>query len=151
MPLKTQQAIIEQIQSIGEDLSVRRYYGELSHPEKPQLADGELPLILVDFVGDKPDGIDGVTLTFNLYIAHVAFSINRHTRQKKHEEVLMLLSQIDHAASLALSSGAGLIRLGSLKKIFDARSDKGYLTIYMRQLHVSQTRGYHFERKEENL
>jgi len=151
LPIKTQQDIIDAIQSIGEDISVRRYYGELSTPSQPLLSDGELPLILVDFVGDKPLSISEVQLTFNLYIAHVSLSKNRHTRQKKHEEVLILLNQIDKSLSLALTDNTSLLLLGSLKKIFDAKSDKGYLTIYMRQIHTTTTRNYHLDRQPTNL
>ncbi len=151
MPIKTQQSIIEAIQAIGDDISVRRYYGELSDPTRPQLSDGELPLILVDFVGDKPLSPSEVQLTFNLYIAHVSMGKNRATRQKKHEEVLLLLGQIDKNVSLSLTDDSSLMQLGSLKKIFDAKSDKGYLTIYMRQLHTTKQRNYHLDREPFNL
>ena len=151
MPIKTQEDIINAIASIDPDISVRRYYGELSEPARPMLKDGELPLILVDFVGDKSLSVSEVQLSFNLYIAHVSLSKNRDTRQKKHEEVLELLHLIDKSVSLHLADRSSLIQLGSLKKIFDAKSDKGYLTIYMRQLHTTKQRNYHLDRDPNNL
>lgn len=151
MPIKTQQSIIDAIQEIGEDISVRRYYGELSDPVKPKLSDGELPLILVDFIGDKPLSVSEVQLNYNLYIAHVSMGKNRTTRQKKQEEVLLLLNQIDQNISLALTHDGGIVQLGSLKKIYDAKSDKGYLTIWMRQVHTKKQRTYHFDREPSNL
>jgi len=151
MPLHTQEGIIRAIANIGTDVSVRRYYGELSAPTHPVLADGELPLVLVDFVGDKALSPSQVQLTFNLYIAHVSLSKNRHTRQAKEEEVLELLNIIDKEVSLALVEESTLVQLGSLKKIFDAKSDKGYLTIYMRQLHTTKPRNYHLDRAPNNL
>ena len=151
MPIQTQQDIITAIQSIGDDISVRRYYGELSDPTRPQLTDGELPLVLVDFVGDKALSVSEVQLSFNLYIAHVSLSKNRATKQKKHEEVLELLHRIDKNVSLKLVDDGSLVRLGALKKIFDAKSDKGYLTIYMRQVHTTKQRNYHLDRFPSNL
>lgn len=148
--LKTQDAIIEAIQEIG-DVNVDRYYGELSNPSRPQLADGKLPLVLVDFVGDKPLGQTEVQMTYNLYVAHVSLSKNPNTRTKKHEEVLLLIDLVDKAVSLTLAEDAALIRLGSLKKIFDAKSDKGYLSVYMRQLHVTKQRNYHLLHQPSNL
>ncbi len=151
MPIQTQEDIIDAIAGIDTNISVRRYYGELSDPARPVLGDGELPLVLVDFVGDKARSVSEVQLTFNLYISHVSLSKNRDTRQKKHEEVLELLHLIDKHVSLHLADRSSLLQLGSLKKIFDAKSDKGYLTVYMRQLHTVKQRNYHLDRSPNNL
>lgn len=150
MPLKIQEEIIEHIKGIG-DIFVRRYFGELSVPKKPALPDGELPLVLVDYVGDKPLSVSEVQHTFNLYIAHVSLSKNQDNRKRKHEEVLELIKLVDQALSLKLNTDASLVSLGSLKKIYDAKSDKGYLTVFMRQLHVKQQRAYHLGHNPQNL
>lgn len=142
--LGMQDAIIDRIKEIG-DVSVERYWGELSNPQDPQLPDGKLPLVLVDYIGDTPKSVTNMNYNFNLYIVHVGLSKNADTRKKKNEEVLLLLKLVDKQISLATING-GIAKLGTSKKIFDARSRKGYLTIYLRKVSIERGIDYHLGR-----
>jgi len=139
-----QSSIIEKIGELGQ-IKVRRYYGELGDPEHPVLASGELPLVLVDFVGDDPKGLQETDLQFNLYISHLSLSKHLDARAQRHDEALDLLDRIDRAI-LLLDLDEGILRLGRLKKIYDARSEKGYLSIFMRQVYVRSRRDWQLDR-----
>lgn len=142
MPIATQEAIIEAIKAIG-NITVRRYYGELSDPTKPLIKDNELPLILVDYTGDEPNASE-VAINFNIYTIHITQSSNIINRQIKHEEVLQLLKSIDRALALSLN-GEAIVKLGRGRKIFDAVSTKGYMTIWMRQLIATKQTAYQLD------
>ena len=139
MIAKVQESIIERVTALG-DITCRRYYGELSSPKEPKLTEGELPLVLVDFVGDKPKDSTRVILQFNIYIVHVSYSANIHTRAKKHQEVLSLMESVDRVISLPF--GSSIVTLKTLKKIYDGISSKGYLTVFMRQVELAHNRDY---------
>jgi len=139
MIAKVQESIIERVADLG-DITCRRYYGELSSPKEPKLTEGELPLVLVDFVGDKPQDATRVILQFNIYIVHVSYSANIHTRAKKHQEVLSLMESVDRVISLPF--GSSIVTLKTLKKIYDGISSKGYLTVFMRQVELAHNRDY---------
>lgn len=143
-----QEEIIQRVLSLG-DLSCRRYYGELSSPKEPKLKEGELPLVLVDFIGDKPKDAGRVTLMFNIYIVHVSYSANVHTRAKKHQEVLALIQCVDRTLSLPFETS--IVVLKNLKKIYDGISNKGYLTVFMRQIELTHNRQYNNVQVNENL
>jgi len=148
MIAKVQEDIIKRVLALG-DISCRRYFGELSSPKEPKLKDGELPLVLVDFIGDKPKDAGRVTLIFNLYIVHVSYSSNLHTRAKKHQEVLGLVEIVDR--ELSLPFGVSVVTLKNLKKIYDGISSKGYLTVYMRQIELTHNRNYSDAQVNTNL
>jgi hypothetical protein len=139
-----QNSIVDAIAQIG-GVTCRRYYGELSDPERPLLANGELPLVLVDFVGDTPEGMQETEFQFNLYIAHLSLSKHLAARAQKHDDALDRLDRLDRALIL-LDLDPGILRLGRLKKIYDARSEKGYLSIFMRQVHVRARRDWQLDR-----
>lgn len=145
MPTGVQNEIIEAISEI-DDLTVREYLGELIDPSRPQIKDGELPMVLIDYIGDEPiNGQSEVRLIFNLYIIHVTQSSAPANRQKSNQSALVLLSLIDKSISLETKELA-LITLGRCKKIFDAASTKGYLSVYMRTLYAQKQRSYHLDR-----
>jgi len=148
MVAKVQEEMIQRILSLG-DITCRRYYGELSTPKEPQLKEGELPLVLVDFIGDRPKDPGRVTLIFNIYIVHVSYSLNLHTRAKKHQEVLTLMQTVD--TTLSLPFGTSVVVLKNLKKIYDGLSNKGYLTVFMRQVELTHNRQYNNVQVNANL
>lgn len=128
--------MIEEIQNniitaLSGIANTKRYFGELSDPKSPELTDGELPLILVDFVGDSILGNDR-TLLFNIYFVHISYSANEETRGKKIIEATNLINEADKA--LLKSYIGANVELKSLKKIYDSKSKKGYLTIFTRQI-----------------
>ncbi len=148
MIAKVQESIIKRVLALG-DITCRRYYGELSNPKEPKLKEGELPLVLVDFVGDKPKDTGRVSLMFNIYIVHVSYSVNPHTRAKKHQEVLELMEVVDRELSLPFDTS--IVVLKNLKKIYDGISNKGYLTVFMRQIELTHNRQYNNAQVHENL
>ena len=148
MIAKVQEKIIERVVALG-DITCRRYFGELSTAKEPKLKEGELPLVLVDFVGDKPKDSGRVTLIFNLYVVHVSYSSSPHTRAKKQQEVLELVEVVDR--ELSLPFGTSIVTLKNLKKIYDGISNKGYLTVYMRQIELTHNRSYNDVQVNINL
>lgn len=142
MPLDIRDAIIQEIEKI-EGITVKNYLGELSDPQKPQIKDTEIPLVLIDYIGDDPaSGQNEVKHMFNLYIVHVTLSANPKNRDINSKDVLTLLKSLDEAVSLTIKNEA-IITLGRLRKIFDAASTKGYLSIYMRTVYATAQRQYH--------
>ena len=145
MIAKVQEEMIERVLKLG-DISCRRYYGELANPKMPKLKTGEFPLVLIDFVGDKPKDASRVTLIFNIYIVHISYSANVHTRAKKHQEVLSLIEIVDRTVSLPFNTSIVVLR--NLKKIYDGVSDKGYLSVFMRQIELTHNRKYALPQEE---
>jgi len=121
---------------LNEIVNTRAYLGELSTPEKPVLARSDLPVVLVDFVGDSYISPLERVLEFNLYIVHMSWSKNRAYRDRNEKSVLALCEQTDRHIHLVRLAGCEEIRLQRLQKIYDAASDAGYLCVYMRTIKV---------------
>jgi len=148
MIARVQEEMISRVLALG-DITCRRYYGELSNAKEPKLKEGELPLVLIDFIGDKPKDAGRVVLMFNIYIVHVSYSSNIHTRAKKHQEVLGLVEIVDRELSLPFDTS--IVTLKNLKKIYDGISSKGYLTVFMRQIELAHNRQYNNVQVNKNL
>jgi len=128
-----QDALIEHLQSI---VNAREYFGELSTPEKPMLTKSDLPVVLVDFTGDRYVSPMQKENYFNLYVVHMTYSKNRKYRSDNEKSLLELMTQIDRHINLKQMEGFEEIRLDRLQKIYDAASDAGYLCVYMRSIRV---------------
>jgi len=122
---------------IGETVGVREYRGELSSPEKAKALAKELPLVMVDFVGDDHGGhaLKKIAV-FNLYIVHVSFSGNITARETKRIELVELIETVDEAITAKSFAGSGYVKLQKLTKLFDAQAGVGYLTAFTRTLTV---------------
>jgi len=131
---RTHQAIVEVLQQ-GEDIFVERYYGQLSDYKSPDLIKDEFPKILVDFVGDRRDGMDR-TLSFNLYYLHIAYSSNKDYRQESLSTLAAMMEkaekQLDKIDKMAITTKAS-------RKIFDAKIDQGYLSVFSRGIEAHIT------------
>lgn len=133
---------IEQIQkhilSLLENTSakkVRSYFGELSSYDEPMLQGDELPIILVDFKGEKELSIT-TELSFNIYIVNISFSKNKTTREQEIYKLYTLLEEINQEL---FKSNSHVIKVHQTKKIFDAKTDRGYLTIFTKDISLQTT------------
>ena len=57
-----------------DGLNSKKYFGELENPKTYNFKVNEMPLIFIDFVGDKPVDLIRKEYSFNLYISHISFS-----------------------------------------------------------------------------
>ncbi len=108
------------------------YRGELSDLYNIRLETNNLPIIFIDFVGDNFINRSEKELLFNIYIAHISYSKSEKNRKEKNLELFELIEKIDKIIWSEYPKG----ELVALKKLFDARSKNGYLTIFMRHLKV---------------
>jgi hypothetical protein len=124
-------AVIEVLNK--DEIKADKYYGELIDPKKFQFNQKDLPIVYVDYIGDKPDSPIRKEYKFNLYIAHISYSKHKNTRQQKHQEIYSLLNEIDKRLSLKSFENSEPIKMGKTEKIFDAVINEGYLTVYRRE------------------
>ena len=129
-----QDLLISSLQEKTDAKKVDYYFGELSDYNKPDLGVDDLPIVLVDFKGDKESSIT-TELLFNLYIVNIAFSNNKNTRKNAHLELYKLLEQID-TALFTLNTPA---KVKQSRKIFDAKIERGYLTIFAKDIAIQTT------------
>ncbi len=129
-------ALIAALSSV-DGLTARQYRGELGNPEGAKALARELPLVMVDFVGDDHAGHAlKKTAVFNLYIVHVSFSGNDTAREGKRWELVDLVEEIDERITAKSFAGSQPVKLQKLQKLFDGQAGGGYLTAFMRTLHV---------------
>ena len=114
---------------------VRGYFGELSSYDEPLLQADELPIILIDFKGEKELNIT-TELSFNIYVVNISFSKNQNIRGQEIYKLYELLEQIDKAL---FDSQEHSIKVHQTKKIFDAKTQKGYLTIFAKDITLQTT------------
>ncbi|MDY0320416.1 MAG: DUF1834 family protein [Arcobacteraceae bacterium] len=126
-----EEAIINELNQ--DELKSKKYYGELINPKSFQFNQNELPIIYVDYIGDKPNDMLRKECKFNLYITHISYSKNEKTRQQKHQDIYATLKEIDERLALNSFCGSEPIKMGKTEKIFDAVVDSGYLTVYKRE------------------
>jgi hypothetical protein len=124
-------SIIEALSPL--DITVKKYLGELSTSKEPELLQNELPIIFVDFKGDVADGFLR-KLKFNLYFVHITFSSNSKYREKTSQELEEILQRSEE---LLYKVNNIDITTKSSKKIFDAKTDRGYLTIFSRDIEAT--------------
>lgn len=116
--------------------SARRYLGELEKPEAAAIADGDLPLVLVDYVEDR-DTDTGLEAKWNLYLVHVAYGKHQDLRAKTSHDLLAVRENIRRALKKRSIAASGPIAASSMKKLFDAAGSKGYLSVYAQTLTVA--------------
>lgn len=119
-----------------DGLNSKKYFGELENPKTYNFKVNEMPLIFIDFVGDKPVDLIRKEYSFNLYISHISFSKNEKTRTSKHHAIYDLLKEIDNKLSMKSFANSEPIKIGKSKKIYDAVVKAGYLTVFTKELSV---------------
>ena len=119
-----------------KELNAYRYFGQLSTPSEPELMQSKLPMILVDFVGDEAKGYERI-LYFNLYFIHISYSQNKDYRVQTQST---LISMLESAEDALFNMDTALIQTRRGKKIYDAKIDKGYLTVFSREITATITR-----------
>lgn len=120
--------VIEALKNI--DINCSKYFGEFSNPQKVNIDLNNTPIVFIDYVGSKPNGRIKEKHEFYLYIAHLSFSQNKINRANKQYELYDLLDAIKKALNLKTFNNSEPITWGSKSKIFDAATDKGYLTVF---------------------
>ncbi len=129
-----QDLLISSLQEKTDAKKVDYYFGELSDYNKPDLGVDDLPIVLVDFKGDKESNIT-TQLLFNLYIVNISFSKNKKIKKDAHLALYKLLDQID----TTLFNLDIPCKVRASKKIFDAKIEKGYLVIFTKDVSVQIT------------
>lgn len=75
-------------------------------------------------------------------------SINTESRNSSRDDTLELIDTVDKKLSMTQTDQGGVVRLGGLKKVFDSKSQKGYMTIFIRQVFVTKVRHHHILEEE---
>ncbi|WP_294962048.1 hypothetical protein [Sulfurimonas sp.] len=119
-----------------DELNAETYFGELADPKNFKVNLKASPLILVDYVGDKPVNPLKKEHKFNLYITHISYSKNKKTRISKHNEIYDLLKDIDKKVALKSFVGSEPIVVGKSEKIYDSVVSAGYLTVFTKEISV---------------
>jgi hypothetical protein len=124
------------------------YQGELAEFSQTLVIANKAPLILIDFIGDR--GLLNLEseLEFSIYIVNVTQSINTESRNSSRDDTLELIDTVDKKLSMTQTDQGGVVRLGGLKKVFDSKSQKGYMTIFIRQVFVTKVRHHHILEEE---
>lgn len=146
--IESQEFIKSKLEEI-RNITTSIYQGELAQFEQSLVLANKAPLVLIDFIGDKRAKNLETELEFSLYVINTTQSISSNNRKGTKDDTLALIDLIDRKLSMTQTPQGGVVELGGLKKIFDAKSTKGYLTIFIRQVFVRKVRHYHI-REEEN-
>jgi hypothetical protein len=134
MHTEFENALIDQLKAIDGIKVVRRYLGEMQSPNSAAIKDGDLPLALVDFMEDR-EIESGVNSTWNIYILSVAYG--KAARDKSVGDLLTIREAMRKKLKKQSVAKSGMIVLESFRKLYDAASDKGYLTVYSQKLSVA--------------
>ena len=118
-----------------DNISVERYFGQLSTKEEPDIEQNKLPIIFVDFTGYSNKELRD--LNYNLYYVHISYSQAKEYKQKAQKTITKLLTQVEEE----LLKIAPTVKILQAKKIFDAKISKGYLTIFTQQVQIKTNRG----------
>lgn len=113
-----------------EGMTANKYFGELSNPSLVKIDINKLPLIYIDYVGNKPINPVKKEHNFCLYIAHISFSKNPTTRTSKHYELYDVLEKLNQTLNLKSFNQSEPIKMGKTQKIYDQATEKGYLTVF---------------------
>lgn len=119
---------------LSQIATCEEYFGEFATPGKIQIDKSKLPIIYVDFLGENPISSYELKLEFSLYIAHVAFSKNKNTREKSQSEVSTLLININKNLYAQFLENSQPIQLKQSKKILDTKVENSYITIFKKNL-----------------
>jgi hypothetical protein len=145
--IESQEFLLSKLREI-ENISTSIYQGELAQLEQTLVIVNKAPIILIDFIGDKSHLNLDSELEFSIYIVNVTQSINAGSRNITRDDTLELINSVDKKLSMTQTPKGSIVRLGGLRKVFDTKSQKGYMTIFIRQVLISKVRHYHIE--EEN-
>ena len=113
-----------------------KYFGEIRDPQKVKIDINNLPLVLIDYIGDDNQSALKKRHSFSLYITHISYSNNKKTRTSKHYELYELLEKIDKLLNLQSYSESEPIRVNRTRKIADQVTDIGYLTVFKKDFTV---------------
>ena len=122
----------ELITRVSQKVNCRVYRGELSDLEDIKTLGNDLPLVLVDFVGDKYDGALKQYARFNLYIVHLAYNENKSKQNSI--DLLDLSDELDYLLSGESLDSSRPISLISMQKMYDGKSGRAYLSAYVRTI-----------------
>ncbi|GEM_PF-6843402 len=123
--------ILEAIKSTG--FNAKYYLGELSSYKEPELIKSQLPIVFVDYTGDTPS-LDKRVIHINLYFVDMTASKTEEYRQN----ALQSLLQIQQKTELVLINILKYqVDIKKTKKIFDAKTDTGYLTIFTKSIDIT--------------
>ena len=120
------------ITRVSQKITCREYRGELSDLENIKMLGNDLPLVLVDYVGDHYDGALKQYARFNLYIVHLAY--NEKKLKTNSLDLLDLCDELDYLLSGESLDNSRPISLKSLQKMYDGKSGRAYLSAYVRTI-----------------
>jgi len=110
------------------------YKGEFNSLKESRINKRDLPCIYLDFVKDTPTKTGTKEVFYNLYICHLSFSKNPEIQIKNRTELTTLLEQVDHVLEHTSPGGSDPIQLSTGRKLYDAASPQGYLTVFCREI-----------------
>lgn len=120
------------ITRVSQKATARVYRGELSDLENIKSLGNDLPLVLVDYVGDRHEGALKKYARFNLYIVHLAY--NEKKLETNTLGLLDLCDELDLLLSGESLDNSRPISLLSMQKMYDGKSGRAYLSAYVRTL-----------------
>ncbi|WP_320034799.1 hypothetical protein [Halarcobacter sp.] len=112
------------------NINTQKYFGEFANPQQVNIDLNKVPIVFVDYTGSTPEGRLKENHEFYLYIAHLSYSNNETNRSNKHYELYDLFKNIKTALNLKSFDDSEPITWGKKQKIFDAVTQKGYLTVF---------------------
>jgi len=122
---------------LEEICTVETYNGEFAKANEIKLDPSKLPIIYIDFTGEKPDGSFELTLDYSLYIAQAAYSSNKKLRNKSHEDIKNIIVDINKKLYHATVLESQPINVTGSRKILDAKNDNAYITVFQKNINFT--------------
>ncbi|MDC7249275.1 MAG: hypothetical protein PQJ49_05080 [Sphaerochaetaceae bacterium] len=123
-----EKGVIQALKDVS--INTQKYFGEFADPQKLDIDLNKTPIVFLDYTGSAPIGRIKENHEFYLYIAHLSYSNNETNRSNKHYELYDLFSDIKKALNLKSFDNSEPIKWEKKQKIFDAVTQKGYLTVF---------------------
>ncbi|NOQ31513.1 MAG: hypothetical protein GQ570_10350 [Helicobacteraceae bacterium] len=135
---KYQDGLINAINAITTvAIKAEQYFGELEKPQEGNFLKGSLPIIYIDFIQDDTSKPTTIDIEFSLYIVHIAYSKNKATRITARTEIHELLKAVYKQLAFKPIEDSEPIEFKKLRKIYDASTAGGYVTIYQKEILLS--------------
>jgi len=130
--------ILNNIISVFKDnnINTEEYFGQLSNPSEPELTASSLPIVFIDYTGDRAEGFERY-LKYNLYFVNISYSNNPKYRKDAQGSIIELLQK---AQTILFNINSANIDIKQSKKIYDAKVEKGYLVVFTMQIEAQITR-----------
>ena len=113
------------------------YFGELENPNEGKFLKGSLPVVYIDFIEDDTSKPRTIDIELALYIVHISYSKNQKIRTNIKKEIHDLLKEIYKSLAFKTVEDSQPIQLRKLKKIYDASTAGGYVTIYKKDISIT--------------